>query len=267
MHLPRLLAIPLRIALIAYCFLQFSVQTLWLGYWRVPRLLRRDNKKINARQGALHASHRQVVRFLATLSLLNLLMIKKEGVIPDQPCIVVANHPSLLDFIVFLADLPNAVCLFKPETRKNLFVSSIVQGSGYIQGYDGTAACSRRIISTAWERVKEGHSVVFFPEGTRSKTSLLLHKFRSTPFHIAKSFDIPIQPVAIYCEPLFLGKNQRWWDFSQRGNTMTIRYLPVFHPNECPNDRATSLGLARYAQTVIDEALTEISSDNESKRM
>ena len=267
MHLSRLLAIPLRIALTAYCVLQFSVQTLWLGYWRIPRLLRRDHEEIDARQDVLHASHRHVVRFLATLSFLNLLTIKKEGVIPDQPCIVVANHPSLLDFFSLLSDLPNAVCLFKPKTRQNLLVSSIVQGSGYIQGYDGTVACNRRIISTSWERAKEGHSVIFFPEGTRSKTSLSLHKFRSTPFHIAKSFDIPIQPVAIYCEPLFLGKNQRWWKAAQMKNTMIIRYLPVFHPNECRNDHATSWGLTRYTQTVIEEALTEISSDSGSKRM
>ena len=257
MTIKQILAIPLRVTLTAYCFLLFAVQVLWLGKWQMPRVINRKDGP-DARREALYIAHRHVVHYLATLDFLGLVEFRFEGTPHDQPCIVVANHPSLLDFIVLLQDLPNAVCLYKSQSLDNPVLSSFIQVGGYIEGMDGTASASKRIISTCCERLAEGHHVVVFPEGTRSESASTMHKFRATTFHAAVNCQAPVQPVVIFCQPLFLGKNQSWIDFSRHRNIMTIRYLPVVRVEDLPETEQTATGLARAIRENILSALSEM---------
>jgi 1-acyl-sn-glycerol-3-phosphate acyltransferase len=260
MPIKQILSIPLRITLTAYCFLQFAVQVLWLGKWQMPRVIDKGHGGPHARRDALYIAHRHVVHYLDTLDFLGLAEFRFEGTPHDQPCIMVANHPSLLDFIVLLKDLPNAVCLYKSQSLDNPVLSSFIQVGGYIEGMDGTASTSKRIISTCCERLAEGHHVVFFPEGTRSDSASTMRKFRSTAFHAAIKCQKQVQPVVIFCQPLFLGKDQNWIEFSRRRNIMTIRYLPVIHVEDLPESGQTATGLALAVRENILCALTEMSA-------
>ena len=176
MTIKQILLLPIRVPLTAYGFLQFAVQVLWLGKWQMPRVIKKGKGSPDARRNALYIAHRHVVHYLATLDFLGLINFRFEGTPHNQPCIMVANHPSLLDFIVLLRDLPNAVCLYKPKSLDHPVLSSFVQVGGYIEGMDGTASASKRIISACCERLAEGHHVVFFPEGTRSASTTTARK-------------------------------------------------------------------------------------------
>jgi 1-acyl-sn-glycerol-3-phosphate acyltransferase len=260
MTIKQILAIPLRVTLTAYCFLQFAVQVLWLGKWQMPRVINKGKGGPDARREALYIAHRHVVHYLATLDFLGLVEFRFEGTPHDQPCIMVANHPSLLDFIVLLQDLPNAVCLYKSQSLDNPVLSSFIQVGGYIEGLDSTSSSAiKRIISTCCERLAEGHHVVFFPEGTRSESASTVRKFRTTAFHAAVKYAAPVQPVVIVCQPLFLGKNQSWIDFSRHRNIMTIRYLPVVRIEDLPEAEQTAAGLARAVRNNILNELAEVS--------
>jgi 1-acyl-sn-glycerol-3-phosphate acyltransferase len=258
MTLTTLLVVPVRMLLTAYGFMQFAAQVLWLGKWQMPRLMRHGESPACARRTALFAAHRHVVVYLKTLSLLQLVRFRFEGTPYPQPCVVVANHPSLLDFIVFLQDLPNSVCLYKAQSLKNPVLSSFLRVAGYIEGMDGTAGAGRRIVSDCCERLAEGHHVAFFPEGTRSESATGVRKFRTTAFHAAVKAQSALQPVAIYCQPLFLGKNQKWLAFCRATNRMTIRYLPVIHLHDLPGDKRNASGLAEAARNSICAALAEM---------
>ena len=256
----QLLALPLRIVLTAYCFVQFAVQVLWLGKWQMPRLIKRGQGTPEARGKALYAAHCHVKHFLTALDRLGLVIFRFEGEVHRQPCLMVANHPSLLDFIVLLRNLPNAICLYKAQSLQNPVLSSFVQVAGYIEGLDGTASASKRIIAACCQRYAEGHHVVFFPEGTRSASATTVRKFRTTAFHAAVKCDAPVQPVVILCEPLFLGKNQSWLAFSKRRNRMTVRYLPAISITDLPEDEQTAAGLARAVRAAIVDALAGMST-------
>ncbi|MCP4407287.1 MAG: 1-acyl-sn-glycerol-3-phosphate acyltransferase [Gammaproteobacteria bacterium] len=226
----------------------------------MPQVLNKGKGSPDARRDALYIAHRHVVHYLATLNFLGLVEFRFEGAPHDQPCIMVANHPSLLDFIVLLQDLPNAVCLYKSRSLDNPVLSSFIQVGGYIEGMDGTASAGKRIISSCCKRLAEGHHIVFFPEGTRSESSSTMHKFRTTAFHAAIRYQATIQPVVIFCQPLFLGKKQSWIDFSRHKNIMTIRYLPVVQIGDLPEAEQTATGLARAVRKNILSALTEMST-------
>ncbi|MCP5010878.1 MAG: 1-acyl-sn-glycerol-3-phosphate acyltransferase, partial [Aestuariibacter sp.] len=178
----------------------------------------------------------------------------------QQPGVVIANHPGLLDFIVFLQDFPNAVCLYKSQSLQNPVLSSFVQVAGYIEGMDGTPAATKRIIAACRARLKEGHQVVLFPEGTRSPDAISVRKFRTTGFHAVIKSRAPLQPVAIYYQPLLLGKGQRWMEFCQSPIHVTIRYLSIIHTEDLPEEKQTAAELAKAAHKSICDALDDMAA-------
>lgn len=222
----------------------------------MPRLLKSGGDPLLQRRKALFSAHRHVTFYLKTLSFFQLVEFKMVGKPADTHGIVVANHPSILDFIVFLRDYPHAICMYKPQSLKNPVLSSFVQVAGYIAGMRGEKGENKRIIADCGARLKQGHNVIIFPEGSRSPGAKTLHKFRSTAFHAAIKHNVPVQPVAILCEPLFLGKGQRWSEFSKRKNTITLHYLPLIYLNDLPEEKQSAIGLADAAKTAILETLT-----------
>ena len=137
-------------------------------------------------------------------------------------------------------------------------LSSFVQVAGYIEGMDGTSGGSRRIIALCCERLEAGHHVIFFPEGTRSGSALTMHKFRKTAFHAAVK-----SGVAIYCDPLFLGKNQSWIDFCRAKNRMIVRYLPPVRIEDLAVERQNASGLSEVVKEQIEAALLAMDSEVE----
>lgn len=265
MAVRKFLVVSIRVMLTAYCFLQFAVQVLWLGKWRMPRENRKTRDGPDSRREVLRITHWHVVHYLYTLEFLGLVKLRFEGAPQAQPCIVVANHPSLLDFIAMLRDLPNAVCVYKSRSLDNKVLSSFIQVVGYIEGMDASVGAGRRIVSNCCERLAEGHHVVVFPEGTRSQSATSMRKFRLAAFHAAVKHPVPVQPVAIFCQPLFLGKNQSWINFTQYRNTMTIRYLPVMRVEDLPESRQTASGLSKAVSENILNALREMSDSTPNR--
>ena len=242
----------------AFCFLQFALRVLWLGKVQLPRMLRPDPQSQVAVTRVLQQVHHHVEGFLGRVEKFGLVRFVYQGSPLAEPCIVVANHPSLLDFIVILKDLPNAVCLYKSGTLDNPVLSSFVRAAGYIEGMDGTASANKRIITSCNERLQQGRHVVFFPEGTRSETATSMHKFRAAAFQSALKSAAAIQPVAIYCDPLILGKGQSWTVVARQANVMTIRYLPPVTLDELPADRRTAAALGELVAGRIDAALLKM---------
>jgi len=250
-----MLQTPIRLILTAYGFIQFAVQVLWLSKHRMPSIIKSNDGDIEKRQSALLCAHGHVNRYIRMLHRLNLINFEFHGTPMQKSGLIVANHPSLLDFIILLKDFPNAICLFKQQTRQNPVLSDFVSLAGYIEGMDGSRQSSQRIIDECSQRLHEGHHIAVFPEGTRSSSNITTRRFRSTIFHAAIKKQSPIQPVAIYCKPLFLGKNQSWLAFSKRSNTMMIRYLEPIIIEELPEYLQQPQALAKHVRQLIQTEL------------
>ena len=113
-----------------------------------------------------------------------------------QPVIFMSNHESNLDPPVLIAALPvPAVYISKKELKWVPLV-------GWAAGLGGTIFIDRgkreravQSIHHAAEQIRDGKTVVIFPEGTRTRTGRL-GPFKKGGFAMALAAGVPIVPLA-----------------------------------------------------------------------
>ena len=81
----------------------------------------------------------------------------------DEDCMIVANHPSLLDYVLIASQLKQCDCLVKASIWRNPFLGFIVRAAGYIP-----SKAPDDLIDMCKERFERGNVLLIFPEGTRT---------------------------------------------------------------------------------------------------
>lgn len=126
----------------------------------------------------------------------------------DDPRLVICpNHPSLLDAVLMLSRLPNAVCIAKASIYDNLFLGSGARMAGYIRN-DSPAS----LVKAAAAEIRAGRQLLVFPEGTRTERPPL-GPLKGGFALIAKRAGAPVQTVFIESNSRFLGKG---WNFFRK---------------------------------------------------
>lgn len=136
-------------------------------------------------------------RLNAWLAPMPVTVTGRENVDPKQSYVVVANHQSFYDVYVLYGFLGlDFKWVMKQEMRKipGLGIGCEKLGHIFIDRSNRKAALAT--ITEAQAKIVDGTSVVFFPEGTRSRDGVLL-KFKKGAFRFALDLDLPILPVTI----------------------------------------------------------------------
>ena len=132
--------------------------------------------------------------------LLTPVFIKVSGrkhIDPHQSYIIVANHQSAYDIIVLYARLGiDFKWVMKKEVRKIPGVGFGSQAVGHIFIDRSSTKAAIDTINAAKSNIRNGTSVVIFPEGTRSRTTEML-PFKKGAFWFAFDLNLPILPVTI----------------------------------------------------------------------
>lgn len=143
---------------------------------------------------------RNLVRLLARVALGAFgLRVAAAGLerLPADSCIVVANHSSYLDGIVLKAALPPRFSfVVKREAATMPLVGVVLKriGSEFVDRHSqgGRQRDARRVM----RRAEEGHSLVFFPEGTFDE-QIGLKRFHTGAFAAAMRGGMPVVPAVI----------------------------------------------------------------------
>lgn len=125
------------------------------------------------------------------------LRVKAMDSVPEGQCVIVANHASYLDGLVFTAALPPRFgFVIKREMAGVPLAGAMLRliGSEFVERFNRGkgAADARRVLRNA----VNGHSLVFFPEGTFSPKPGLL-KFHAGAFTTAARAGCPVVPAVI----------------------------------------------------------------------
>ncbi len=115
----------------------------------------------------------------------------------DRPQIFMANHQSVFDIFVVLAQLP---AQFRWIAKKELFEVPIFGGAlrrtGSIEIDRKNRERAMESIDEAARKIREGKSVMTFPEGTRSRPGQI-REFKKGVFHLAMKAGVPLVPISI----------------------------------------------------------------------
>jgi 1-acyl-sn-glycerol-3-phosphate acyltransferase len=136
-------------------------------------------------------------RMLLAVANTRVEIIGAENVLIGKPQIFMANHQSDFDVLIVLAHLPGQ---FRWIVKKELFQIPIfgraMQSAGYIEIDREDREKAIMSIDRAAMKIREGKSVMSFPEGTRSKDGKI-KPFKHGMFYLAIKSGVPIVPISI----------------------------------------------------------------------
>lgn len=108
-----------------------------------------------------------------------------------------ANHQSDFDILILLAHVP---CQFRWIVKKELFhiplFGPAMRKAGYIEMDRQNHKSALRSIEKAARKIRDGKSVMSFPEGTRSKDGKV-EPFKQGMFYLAIKAGVPIIPISL----------------------------------------------------------------------
>ena len=153
---------------------------------------------IISRQGNLaHLIGRLWARILLFAAGVKVRVDGLQNIDPDQAYVFAANHQSQFDIFVLLGHLPIQFrWLAKKELFRIPFLGVGMKGAGYIPIDRSNRKEAFKSIDLAAARVREGTSVVIFPEGTRTVDGTL-QSFKKGGFHLAIKSKRPVVPVSV----------------------------------------------------------------------
>jgi len=170
-----------------YVWLNFAV----LGFFTLFLLL--IIPRLEHRRSLAQASARLMLRLIGVH-----YEIKDAELLPEYPCVVVANHSSYVDGLILKAGLPARFSfVIKKEMVRVPLAGLLLKriGSLFVDRVNRHAGAmdARKIMREA----TEGKSLVFFPEGTFT-TRVGLERFHLGAFATAQRASLPVVPVAIH---------------------------------------------------------------------
>ncbi|MGK7378175.1 lysophospholipid acyltransferase family protein [Planococcus sp. 1R117A] len=141
--------------------------------------------------------------------------------LPEGPALLVANHEGNFDIPVLLSEIPKPFgFISKKEVKKFPVIPVYMEDMNcvFLDRTDRRSAY-KSITDTA-QKLKDGHSILIFPEGTRSKGEGI-SDFKTGFVRIAKDAGVPIVPIAIHGTSDIMEKNNN----KIRPGHVTIRVL------------------------------------------
>jgi 1-acyl-sn-glycerol-3-phosphate acyltransferase len=134
------------------------------------------------------------------------LVSGKENLDPAVPRIYVCNHQSYFDIFALLAHLPvHFKFVLKEELMRIPLLGTAMRGARYIGIDRQDPRKALKGMAEAAERIREGASILIFPEGTRSLDGEL-QPFKPGGFHLALKARCDILPLAILNSRLIVPK-------------------------------------------------------------
>ena len=144
--------------------------------------------------------------FLKSMYMINIHYPNIKNINFNKPSVIIANHQSFVDILLLLSLSPKIVMVTKGWVWKSPIFGRIVQYAGFYtieEGYE-------HLVDSLSSLVKEGYSIVVFPEGTRSE-DCEIKRFHKGAFYLAEKLQLDITPLVIYGTGLISSKKQPFY--------------------------------------------------------
>lgn len=123
-------------------------------------------------------------------------VIGREHLEQDRPVIFVSNHQSMVDTLALFSLRVHALWVSKVENFYAPFIGWTMVLNRYVALRRGHLPSITRMFRTCLARLGQGHSLIIFPEGTRSLDGDLRAFYRGA-FALAARARVPIVPIVL----------------------------------------------------------------------
>lgn len=163
--------------------------------------------------------------FLGALQFLRVLSLECHGLQELRQCrgcLMLANHPSLLDYVILTSLLPQNTCMVKTALLHSFFMGGVIRHAAYLPN---TGA--EDLLDKCRESLQRGDNILIFPEGTRTANSG--RRLQRGAANIALRCRADVCFIHLTAEPPVLDKVLPWYAVPERRPHFTVRagrYLP-----------------------------------------
>lgn len=143
----------------------------------------------------------------------------------NKPAIVIANHQSFLDILLFAALSPKLVILTNKRVWSSPLLGAAIRMADFfsIEGEEADDSGLNHVK----EKLNKGYSIVIFPEGTRS-TDGHIKRFHKGAFYLAEKLGLDIVPILLHGTGYTMQRD----DLLLKNGTVTVQYLPRIAAND-----------------------------------
>ena len=179
-------------------FLRAVANSIFFGLWTAfmvsfavsTGLLLRDPEFFKRQQ-------RNWARGLANFWGVDLEVFGAEHMTAGTSYVIMANHASYADIVALFIALPIIPgFMAKRELMRVPFLAAALRAGGHVIVDRGQREQAKQAIENAAKQVRDGKTVLIFPEGTRGDSETL-GDFKSGGFRLARSAGVPIVPVGL----------------------------------------------------------------------
>jgi 1-acyl-sn-glycerol-3-phosphate acyltransferase len=199
-------------------FVVFGLGALFISLTMFPVLRLSTRNADVARRRIQHAMQRTFHVYIEIMRMLGIMTYDIQGVerLREPGRLIVANHPTLIDVVLLVSLMPEVDCIVKRGLWRNPFLRWPVIWASYIPNSEG-----EELIEGCAATLERGHSLLVFPEGTRTVPGRSMRMQRGAA-HIALAADAEILPVTVACDPPTLFKDNPWYRVPDRRFHMKV---------------------------------------------
>lgn len=185
-----------------------------------------------------------------------MINVKKKIINPQKedfktPAIIIANHQSSLDILPLIMLHPKLIMFTNKRIWNSPLFGKVIRMADYFpveQIETDTGPIE--------ERIRNGYSIIVFPEGTRSEDGVI-KRFHKGAFLLAEKLKVDILPIMIHGTDYTLTKQ----DQLLKDGKVTIKILPRISPSDNTygeNYSARAKGIGQYFRQQFNLLKTEI---------
>lgn len=184
---------------------------------------------------------------------LRVVSVHPDEAVGKTPCIITANHQSILDLYLLGFQNLKQVCPITKSWPFRLLLpfTPAMRTAGYIEA-EGRSL--EEIVALCRERMEEGAALVFYPEGRRSRTGEL-GMFHAGAFRLALAENLPIVPMVIKNS----GSRIKPGTFRMTPGVIEIEMLPAIMPSAYDDFRKAPVphrALLKHVRALYVDSLT-----------